>query len=280
MQKVQLQPKQVNTAITSVLLTATGFLMIFPFLWIFATSLRPAMDSFKLPPAIVPTVFRWENYAYVFDAVPFFNFFLNSFEIAILITIGQLITCATAAYAFARLQFPGRTTLFIVLLSGLMIPSQVTIIPLFITIKNLGWMDTHAALIVPALVNPFGIFLLRQFMMTIPKELEEAARVDGASRFRIFWNIVLPIAAPAAAVVAVFTFIGSWNNFFGPLLFLNTYEKMTLPIGLTILQGYMGNGNTSAILAGVMMSIVPVLIFYIFSQKYLIEGTTLGSVKG
>jgi multiple sugar transport system permease protein len=280
MQKVQLQPKQVNTAITTVLLTATGFLMIFPFLWIFATSLRPAMDSFKLPPAIVPTVFRWENYAYVFDAVPFFNFFLNSFEIAILITIGQLITCATAAYAFARLQFPGRTVLFIVLLSGLMIPSQVTIIPLFITIKNLGWMDTHAALIVPALVNPFGIFLLRQFMMTIPKELEEAARVDGASRFRIFWNIVLPIAAPAAAVVAVFTFIGSWNNFFGPLLFLNTYEKMTLPIGLTILQGYMGNGNTSAILAGVMMSIVPVLIFYIFSQKYLIEGTTLGSVKG
>lgn len=264
----------------STLLFAIGFLMIFPFLWIFATSLRPATESFKLPPAIFPTQYDWENYVYVFDAVPFIHFFANSLKIALLITLGQLVTCATAAYAFARLHFPGKTTLFIVLLSGLMIPSQVTIIPLFITIKNLGWMDTHASLIVPALVNPFGIFLLRQFMMTIAKELEEAARVDGASRFRIFWNIIMPIAAPAAAVVAVFTFIGSWNNFFGPLLFLNTYEKMTLPLGLTILQGYMGNGNPSAILAGVMMSIVPVLLFYISSQKYLIEGTTLGSVKG
>lgn len=272
--------KNIGQLSISIVLITAGFLMIFPFLWIFSTSLRPAMESFKLPPAIFPTQFDWKNYTYVFDAVPFFHFFLNSLKIAFIITLGQLITCATAAYAFARLQFPGRTILFLVLLSGLMIPSQVTIIPLFITIKNLGWMDTHASLIIPALVNPFGIFLLRQYMMTIPKELEEAARVDGASRFRIFWNIIMPIAAPAAAVVAVFTFIGSWNNFFGPLLFLNTYEKMTLPIGLTILQGYMGNGNPSAILAGVMMSIVPVLLFYIFSQKYLIEGTTLGSIKG
>ncbi|WP_274362013.1 carbohydrate ABC transporter permease [Paenibacillus thermotolerans] len=272
--------KSIGQLAISIILIAAGFLMIFPFLWIFSTSLRPAMESFKLPPALFPTRYDWKNYAYVFEAVPFFHFFLNSLKIALFITAGQLVTCATAAYAFARLQFPGRTALFLLLLSGLMIPSQVTIIPLFITIKNLGWMDTHASLIVPALVNPFGIFLLRQYMMTIPKELEEAARVDGASRFRIFWNIMMPIAAPAAAVVAVFTFIGSWNNFFGPLLFLNTYEKMTLPLGLTILQGYMGNGNPSAILAGVMMSIVPVLLFYIFSQKYLIEGTTLGSIKG
>ncbi|TDF98804.1 carbohydrate ABC transporter permease [Paenibacillus piri] len=265
--------------LTAVLLVIAWFIMA-PFFWMFATSLRPAMDSFKLPPSLWPSVFEWDNYAAVFASIPFAAFFWNSMKVSVLVGLAQVASSATAAYAFARLRFPGRDALFILVLSALMIPHQVTIIPLFIMIRKLGWMDTHAALIVPHMIYPFGIFLLKQFMSTIPTELEEAARVDGASRYRIFREVIVPISMPSISVVAVFSFIASWNMFFSPLLFINTYEKMTLPLGITILQGYMGNGNMSALLAGVTMSLVPVVLFYIFCQKYLVDGTTVGAVKG
>jgi multiple sugar transport system permease protein len=257
-----------------------GALMMLPFAWMFSTSWRLARDSFSLPPQWLPTAWRVENYQEVLDNIPFVAFVLNSLKVAILITAGQLVTCSLAAYAFGRLRFPGRDALFLVFLSQLMVPQQVTIIPVFILIRVLGLLDTHWALIIPALVSAFGTFLLRQFFLTIPHELEEAARVDGAGYVRTFLQIILPLAGPGLSTLAIFTFNFHWNEFFRPLLFINTWDQMTLPLGLTIMKGYLGVGNVAAIMAGVSMGILPVLLVFLFAQRYLIEGVTLTGIKG
>jgi multiple sugar transport system permease protein len=257
-----------------------GALMMLPFAWMFSTSWRLARDSFSLPPQWLPTDWRIENYREVLDNIPFIAFVVNSLKVATLITVGQLVTCSMAAYAFARLRFPGRDALFLVFLSQLMVPQQVTIIPVFILIRVLGLLDTHWALIIPALVSAFGTFLLRQFFLTIPHELEEAARVDGAGYLRTFLQIILPLAGAGLSALAIFTFNFHWNEFFRPLLFINTWDQMTLPLGLTIMKGFLGVGNVAAIMAGVSMGIIPVLIVFLFAQRYLIEGVTLTGIKG
>ena len=257
-----------------------GALMMLPFAWMFSTSWRLARDSFSLPPQWLPTAWRTENYREVLDNIPFVAFVVNSLKVAVLITVGQLVTCSLAAYAFGRLRFPGRDLLFLVFLSQLMVPQQVTIIPVFILIRVLGLLDTHWALIIPALVSAFGTFLLRQFFLTIPQELEEAARVDGAGYVRTFLQIILPLAGPGLSTLAIFTFNFYWNEFFRPLLFINTWDRMTLPLGLTIMKGYLGVGNVAAIMAGVSMGILPVLLVFLFAQRYLIEGVTLTGIKG
>jgi multiple sugar transport system permease protein len=257
-----------------------GALMMLPFAWMFSTSWRLARDSFSLPPQWLPTDWRIENYREVLDNIPFVAFVLNSLKVATLITAGQLVTCSMAAYAFARLRFHGRDALFLVFLSQLMVPQQVTIIPVFILIRVLGLLDTHWALIIPALVSAFGTFLLRQFFLTIPHELEEAARVDGAGYLRTFLQIILPLAGSGLSALAIFTFNFHWNEFFRPLLFINTWDQMTLPLGLTIMKGFLGVGNVAAIMAGVSMGIIPVLIVFLFAQRYLIEGVTLTGIKG
>lgn len=253
--------------------------MIIPFLWILSTSLRLPKDSFSLPPAIFPTSFEWSNYAEVFDKVPFVDFILNSIKIAAIVVIGHVFISSMAAFAFSRIKFPGRNLIFIFFLSGLMIPSQVTIIPQFIFISKLGLVDTHWALILPALINPLGIFLIRQMMMTIPYSYDEAAYMDGANRLWVFLKVILPMAFPAVSVTSVLLFIANWNDFFRPLIFLNTYEKMTLPLGMTVLTGLFGQGNLSAVLAGVTLSLIPPLLFYVFGQKYLVEGIAVGGLK-
>jgi multiple sugar transport system permease protein len=257
-----------------------GALMMLPFAWMFSTSWRLARDSFSLPPQWLPTDWRIENYREVLDNIPFVAFVLNSLKVSAIITAGQLVTCSMAAYAFGRLRFPGRDALFLVFLSQLMVPQQVTIIPVFILIRVLGLLDTHWALIIPALVSAFGTFLLRQFFLTIPHELEEAARVDGAGYLRTFLQIILPLAGPGLSALAIFTFNFYWNEFFRPLLFINTWDRMTLPLGLTIMKGFLGVGNVAAIMAGVSMGIIPVLIVFLFAQRYLIEGVTLTGIKG
>jgi multiple sugar transport system permease protein len=253
--------------------------MIIPFLWIFSTSLRLPKDSFALPPAIFPTTFIWSNYMEVFDKVPFFDFITNSIKIAVIVVIGHIIISSMAAFAFSRIKFPGRNLIFIIFLAGLMIPSQVTIIPQFIFISKLGLTDTHWALILPGLINPLGIFLIRQMMLTIPYSYDEAAYMDGANRMWVFLKVVLPMSMPAVSVTSVLLFIANWNDFFRPLIFLNTYEKMTLPLGMTVLTGQFGQGNLSAILAGVTLSLIPPLLLYMFGQKYLVEGITVGGLK-
>jgi multiple sugar transport system permease protein len=207
-------------------------------------------------------------------------FVLNSLTVAAAVTLGQLVTCSMAAYAFARLRFPGREALFLVFLSQLMVPQQVTIIPIFILVRVLGLLDTHWALIVPALFSAFGTFLLRQFFLTIPDELEDAARVDGAGYVRTYVQIILPLAGPALSTLTIFTFNFYWNEFFRPLLFISTWERMTLPLGLTVMKGYLGVGNVAAIMAGVSMGILPVLVVFLLAQRYLIEGVTLTGIKG
>jgi multiple sugar transport system permease protein len=262
------------------LLLLGGALMMLPFAWMFSTSWRLARDSFSLPPEWLPTAWRLENYREVLESIPFLAFVLNSLKVAALITAGQLVTCSMAAYAFGRLRFPGRDALFLVFLSQLMVPQQVTIIPVFVLIRVLGLLDTHWALVIPALVSAFGTFLLRQFFLTIPHELEEAARVDGAGYVRTFLRIVLPLAGPGLSTLAIFTFNFYWNEFFRPLLFISTWDRMTLPLGLTVMKGFLGVGNVAAIMAGVSMGIVPVLLVFLIAQRYLIEGVTLTGIKG
>jgi multiple sugar transport system permease protein len=261
------------------LLLSLTAIMIAPFLWVFSTSLRLPKDSFSLPPAIFPTTFNWGNYVEVFEAVPFLDFILNSLKVALIVVIGHIFISSMAAFSFSRIKFPGRDVIFIVFLSGLMIPSQVTIIPQFIFLSKLGFVDTHWAIILPALINPLGIFLIRQMMMTIPYSYDEAAHMDGANRMWVFLKVILPMSFPAVSVTSVLLFIANWNDFFRPLIFLNTYEKMTLPLGMTVLTGEFGQGNLSAILAGVTLSLIPPLLLYIFGQKYLVEGITVGGLK-
>lgn len=279
MTKNKLNTRKSNYITHILLILFSAFIML-PFMWIISTSLRQAKDSFSLPPAFFPTTFEFSNYMEVFQEVPFLAFITNSIKVSAIIVIGHIFISSMAAYAFSRIKFPGRNLLFVIFLSGLMIPGQVTIISQFILMSKLNLVDTHSALILPALINPLGIFLIRQMMMTISDSYEEAAFMDGANRFWVFIKVILPMSMPAVAVTSVMTFILHWNDFFRPLIFLNSYEKMTLPLGMTVLTGAFGQGNLSAILAAVTLSLIAPLLIYIFGQRYLIEGISLGGLKG
>lgn len=266
---------------TSILLTIAAIFMIMPLLWIFSTSLRPMAESYQLPPQWLPTQFRFENYAAPFESnVPFSILFLNSLKITLAVTFGQLITCSLAGYAFARLRFPGRNILFLILLASLMIPSQVTIIPIFLIMRSLGLIDNHLSIILPGLISAFGVFLMRQFFMQMPQELFDAAKVDGAGYLRSFVQIALPLAGPSLATLGIITFNGIWNAYFLPLIFLNSWDNMTLPQGIAMLTGYMGSGNPSVVMAAVTMSILPVLFVFIVAQRWIIEALSRSGIKG
>jgi multiple sugar transport system permease protein len=253
--------------------------MLFPFFWVFATSLRLPKDSFNLPPSFFPTAWHWSNYAYVFTAVPFAAFIWNSVKVTMAITLGQLIVSAMAAYALARLKVRGGGAIFVYLLTGLMIPYQSIIIAQFLMISKIGLVNTHWAVILPYLASPFSIFLMRQFMQTIPKSYDEAAVIDGAGKFTIFWKVILPMSVPSLMVCGFQTFIFQWNNFFAGLIYLNTQDKYTLPMGMKLLSGYQSIGSLSTIMAGVIISLIVPAIAYAFGQKYLIQGTVLSGVK-
>jgi multiple sugar transport system permease protein len=262
-------------------LAAGAIFMALPFAWMFATSLRPMNESFSLPPAWLPTEWRWENYAAVFQSsVPFVAFALNSVKVTLAVTLGQLVTCSMAGFAFARLRFPGRDVLFILLLASLMVPGQVTIIPVFIIMRQLGLVDSHWALILPGLTSAFGVFLLRQFFMTMPQDLLDAARIDGAGPWTSFWRVALPLAGPSLAALTIITFNGTWNNYFTPLIFINTWDKMTLPLGITALRGYLGSGSPAVVMAAVTMTITPVLLVFLAAQRWFIAGITQTGIKG
>ncbi len=273
--------RYLGNSIVFVLLFAASLLMLIPIIWAFSTSLRLPRESFTLPPKWFPTDFRIDNYAQVFERVPFFwKYFINSALVSAAVVFGQLATCSMAAYAFARLRFPGRNTLFTIILSALMVPIQATIIPVFVEIRYLGLSNSLWSLILPSITSAFGVFLLRQYFLTIPNELEDAARIDGANQWQIFSRVMLPLVAPALAVLAILTFNGYWNEYFRPLIFLTNAENYTLPLGLVNLRGQFGGGSIAIVLAGVVLSLMPVLIGYIFAQKYLVEGIAAGAVKG
>jgi len=255
---------------------------IAPISWMVSTSLRDPKNSFDLPPDFLPTAFHWQNYAAVINSpdIEFLRFFWNSLKVALLVTGAQLITCSMAGFAFGRLQFKGRDFLFGLFLASLMVPATVTLIPSFILIRELNLMDTHWALILPGITSAFGVFLLRQHFMSLPQELIDAAKIDGAGYFRIYWQILLPLTGPALSALGIFTFLGAWNNFVGPLLFLRSWENYTFPIAIATLRGYMGSGNQSEVLAGIMISIFPILVVFLFAQRWIVQGAAITGMKG
>jgi len=222
----------------------------------------------------------WHNYLDLLDEMPFALFFYNSAKIAFLVTVGQLLTCSLAAYAFARFQFPGRETLFSILLATLMVPFQVTMIPVFITMFKLNLLDTHLALWGPAFLGgAYGTFLLRQFFLTLPPELEDAARVDGCGRFGIWWRIFLPLSKPALATLAIFVFMAQWNDLLGPVLYLSTKAKMTLTIGMAMMFQQWGATPWNLVMAGSVVMVLPILIIYFLGQKYFVQGIVTTGLK-
>ncbi|QEN08305.1 carbohydrate ABC transporter permease [Oceanispirochaeta crateris] len=265
----------------SIALFFVVIMIILPLLWMFSTSLRPAKESFKLPPSFFPKApFLWGNYASVFTELPFLRNIINSSIVAGFAVSGQLLISSMAAFAITRIKFKGSEIVFIVILAGLMIPAQVTIIPLFIVMRELQLLDTLSALILPGLVYPLGVFLMRQHSLTIPMQYDEAAAIDGLNRFKTYFYIILPMMKSALLVTAVMHLLLVWNDFFRPLILINSVENMTLPLGLFQLKGMMDNGNMSIILAGVIVSIIPPLAFYGFGQKYIAMGLESGGIKG
>lgn len=254
--------------------------MLAPIVWTISTSLRLPAASFSVPPRWIPTDLYWQNYQEVFSRVPFATFIVNSLKVSLAIVLGQLVTASMAGYAFARLRFPGKNVLFILLMAALMVPLQATIIPVFILIRLFGLADSHWALIIPAWVTPFGVFLMRQTFMTVPDELVDAAKIDGASQWQIFSRVFIPLSLGPLAVLAILSFNSHWNEFFRPLIFLSTHDNYTVPLGLRVLQGYMMTGSISVVLAAVVLSMLPVLLIFIFAQRYVIEGIARTGVKG
>ncbi len=268
-----------GTLFTLLILGFGAVLMIAPFLWIISAAFGKTTEVFVLPPRWFPPSVSFKNFEDVFKQLPYHLFMFNSLKLAIIVTVGQLITCSMAAYAFARLHFPGRNTLFLLLLASLMIPGQITIVPLFILVRNLGLYNTHTALILPGLVSPFGVFLLRQYFITLPTELEDAARVDGASTFTIYWRIILPLSGPVLTTLAILTFVGMWNSYFFPLIMINSPELQVITVGLTLLRGQYGTGALGQIAAALTMAIVPVLIVFLALQKYIIRSIVSTGLK-
>lgn len=271
--------KRIGAVVVIGLLIIVSIIVLLPLIWTFSTSLRLSKESFELPPRWLPTDWQWINYVLVFERVPFGRYVYNSLFVSLLSLAGQIVTATMAAYAFARLRFPGKSVLFLVLMSGLMIPAFVTIIPVFILISRMGLVDTLWSLILPALVTPFGVFLLRQFFLTIPRELEEAAKLDGAGPLLIFWHVILPLGAPGIAVMSVLSFNAHWNDFFRPFIFIFSQKNYTLTLGIATLRGPLDTGELSIVLAAVIMSLIPMLLMVVFAQKYLIEGIVLTGTK-
>lgn len=250
-----------------------------PLLWTVTTSLRTPAEAFNNPPQWIPWNPDFSNYSEVFNQIPIQTFFVNSVIVTVLIVVGQTITCTLSGYAFAMIRFPGRGAIFSIFLATMMVPLQTIIIPVFIIIRTLGLSDSLLSLVIPALGSAFGTFLMRQYFMQLPRELGEAARVDGASQFRVFSQIYAPMASPAVATLAILNFSGFWAEFYRPLIFLQTQDNFTLPLGLVGLKGNLGTGSVSVVLAGVVLAMIPSVLLFIFAQRYFIAGITAGSAR-
>ena len=261
------------------LLLAGSVVMLLPFVWMLSTSLKEPGDVFVYPPQWLPQPVVWQNYLETITIMPFGRFYLNSIIQAVSVTVLQLLTASLAAFAFARLRFRGRDALFLLYLATMMIPFPVTLIPNFIIVRVLGWIDTFRALILPPAFSAFSTFLLRQYFMSIPVELDDAARVDGASSFRIWWQVIMPLSGPALATLAIFTFLGQWNSFLWPLVVTNSEEMWTLPVGLASFQGQYSI-EWHLLMAGSVIAIVPILVIYLIGQKWFVRGITLTGMGG
>lgn len=273
--------EQVWAGIWYLVLCFFALVLALPLIWLVTTSLKTGAQTFLMPPKWIPDPIVWRNYSDAFLAVAFHEYFWNTIRIVFFATTGALLTASMAAYAFARLRFPYRGPLFILVLSTIMLPSIVTLIPTFIVFRTLGWIDTFLPLIVPLWFGggAFNIFLFRQFFMTIPLELDEAARIDGAGSLRIYWGIILPLSKPVLATIAVFAFIHNWNDFFEPLIYLQSPENWTMAIGL---RGFRTLYHTewNLMMAASTAMIMPLLVLFFLAQRYFVSGIQMSGLAG
>ncbi|WP_114165128.1 carbohydrate ABC transporter permease [Exiguobacterium sp. TNDT2] len=266
-----------SNLIVFLLLCIGSVLILLPLWWMISTSLKPMAEILQFPPTFFPDDWQFSNYIKTWQAAPFTLYLVNTLFITLLVVIGNVLVNAFVAYGFAKIQFPGRNVWFIILLATMMIPGFVTLVPQYILFSRLGWLNTYLPLIVPAFFgSAFFIFLLRQFYLRIPNELIEAARMDGASHFYIWWHIMLPLSKPILATVAIFSFNGAWNDFLGPLLYLNDETKYTLQLGLQVFKSE-ANTQWNLLMAGSLIVLLPVIILFFIFQKYFIEGMDLSS---
>ena len=254
--------------------------MVLPFAWMLSTSLKSQEFILQTTPQLIPDPITVESYVQLADRIEIFRIFFNSSVVAVITTLGQILVSAMAAYAFARMEWRGRDTVFTLYLATMMIPAVVLVIPQFILVRSLGWINTYAGLIVPTLFSAFGTFLLRQAFLGLPKDFEEAAFIDGANRFTIFWRIILPLSQPALATLAVFSFMGSWNAYLWPLFAARRPEVMTLPVALGVLQsGPRALTEWNMVMAGAVVTVVPILLVYLIAQRWFVGGIISGGLK-
>jgi multiple sugar transport system permease protein len=261
------------TAIVLAVLTAG------PLIWMIATSLKTEGDALAIPPELIPNPVRWANYADVFSEVSFGRYLINSFVVAAVVTVVALLIDSMAAYSLARLSYPGRNVLFISILATLMIPITVTIVPLFIIVDHFGWIDTYAGLIIPMIPNAFGIFLLRQFYLSLPREIEQAAAIDGSGLLRVYWTVVLPLSRPVLAALGIFFFLANWNNFLWPLVVTQSPELSVVQLGVQEFTGEHGS-QYNLIMAASTIAALPTLVLFFVLQRRLVEGIKLTGIKG
>lgn len=263
------------------LMCAGAAVFAMPFVWMISTALKTDIASRQFPPVWIPAQPEWSNFSEAWRLVPFGLFAWNTLRISVLATIGSTLSAAMVAFGFARIRFAGRDTVFMLLLSTMMLPGVVTMVPGYILMRELGWIDTYLPLIVPAYFGggAFAIFLLRQFFLTIPVELDEAAKMDGATFPQIFWRVVMPLSKPAVTTIGLFSFMGSYKDFMGPLIFLNSDNKQTLELGLQAFQTLHGTHYNFMMAAALIVSI-PVILIFFAGQRYFIEGITLTGIKG
>ncbi|MGW0807817.1 carbohydrate ABC transporter permease [Nonomuraea sp. NPDC002799] len=277
------RPRRRGRVLLYLALAAGAIPTLLPFVWLVRSALMQDAQMFVAPPQWLPSPFQWSNFSEALTTQPFGRYFVNTLVIAVISVVGTVLTCSVAAFSFSRLRWRGRDVVFALLLSGVMLPYAVTLIPTFVTWQGLGALDTIAPLTVPSWFagaggGVFNIFLLRQFFLTIPFELDEAAYIDGASPWRVFWTIVLPLSKPAIIVVTIFTFIGTWNDFLGPLLYLQNEENYTLSLGLASFQS-MYLTQWGYLMAASAAVIAPIIALFFFLQRYFIEGVTLTGIK-
>jgi len=269
-----------KTVVYLAILPLAAFI-IMPFAWMLGSSFKPIGSGIKFPPQFIPNPAVLTNYPYVFKTIPFFRYFLNSTIIVVGVLVGEVLSASVVGFSFARLRFPGRNFLFFVLLATMMIPYPVTMVPTFIVFRLIRWVDTYLPLIVPAFAAPaFAVFLMRQFFMTINRELDDAAKVDGCNELLTLFRILMPLSMPALTTIAIFSFTANWNDFLGPLIYLSSSTKYTLALGINYLRSFRGGGDLAPQMAASVMFVTPCVLLFFVAQKYFVQGIVTTGLKG
>ena len=270
----------VRVVVYAALLPLAGF-VILPFVWMLSSSFKPIGSGIRFPPQFIPQHWVWTNYPLVFKTIPFFVYMRNSIIIAGGVIAGEILSTSLVGYSFARLRYPGRDAAFVILLATMMIPFPVTMVPTFVLFNLIHWVNTYLPLIIPAwFAPPFAVFLLRQFFMTVNRELDDAAKVDGCSELRILFQILMPLSKPALTTVAIFSFTANWNDFLGPLIYLSDAKKFTLALGINYLRSFRGGGDLAPQMAASLMFSAPCIILFFLAQKYFVQGIVTTGLKG